>query len=363
MVISFQLQVLNWEIYIDAYELPGTRTTFGSEIDGLLVTHRTHKSVLTRAIQKEIPLVIFGMSTSRTPFTQFDQFFPDEQAIGALVADHLAKRGFQSYAYCHHPMWPMSHERGSAFASFVRQNGNECKRFSFRNPEQKGLREDFRRLRSWLKQLTLPVGIFALNDIVALSVIRAAHEAGVACPGDLAIVGVDNDELLCNAVEPSLSSVDTDWMRMGYEAAEHLDALIEGQSANPERHKIPPRQIAVRSSTDFLAVPDDDVVKALCYIRSRASEPLTTADVLGEVLLSRPTLDNRFKKYLGHTVADEIIQTKIARAKRLLLETDMPVTAVSEECGFAYPDHLFRQFRKVTGQTPGQYRDDYLAVS
>jgi len=189
-----------------------------------------------------------------------------------------------------------------------------------------------------------------------VQVLDACRRLGVPVPDEVAVVAVDNDELLCELAHPPLSSVIPNTRRTGYEAAALLDRLMNGGRARGETHLIPPLGVATRQSTDVLAIEDPHVSRAVRYIREHACDGINVRDVLRAVPQSRRLLEARFKKLLGRTPHEEILRVQLRRVKQLLTETDLPLETIAERTGFAHPEYLSVVFRREVGQPPSRYR-------
>jgi LacI family transcriptional regulator len=178
----------------------------------------------------------------------------------------------------------------------------------------------------------------------------------VAVPDDVAIVGVDNDETLCEVCNPPLSSVVAGHQALGYAAAGLLDRLLRGEVVSGGRILIEPQGVVTRRSTDVLATADRRVASALRFIRECACQGITAADVIGQVPVSRSVLQRRFRRELGRSIQEEIINVRIRRARQLLAETDLPLIEIAERCGFKHQEYLGAIFKARTGKTPARYR-------
>jgi LacI family transcriptional regulator len=213
-------------------------------------------------------------------------------------------------------------------------------------------------LAAWLQSLPKPIGIFAPDDQTARDLAVACRQLGLQVPDEIAIVGANNDDLLCESAWPPLSSVEIDFARIGYLAARQLDRLLSAQSIEADDRKIrlPPRGVARRQITDLLAVDDPDVARAVAFIRANACGPFTVSDLLREVPLVRRTLERRFMEKLGRTPYEEITRVRMDMAQRLLRETEETLPRIAERCGFCTPQALNYVFRKVVGNTPAAYR-------
>jgi LacI family transcriptional regulator len=211
-------------------------------------------------------------------------------------------------------------------------------------------------LADWLRSLPKPVGLTACNDICGREVLQACASAGLRVPDDVAVVGVDNDELMCELSGPPLSSVVLDLERAGYEAAKLLDGLMSGDSVG--RHVVPvePVYVVTRQSSDVIGQDDASVATALRFIKNYAGRPISVCDVVEQVHVSRRTLERRFSCVLGRSISSEITQCRLERAKHLLLETDLPSYRVAEGAGFGTIKSFNRVFRREAGVSPQRFR-------
>jgi LacI family transcriptional regulator len=172
----------------------------------------------------------------------------------------------------------------------------------------------------------------------------------------MAVVGVNNFELLCETIQPPLTSISQQGERTGFEAARLLTRILDGEVDDVEHLRLPPGELIERRSTDFLAVDDPDVAWAMRFIRDNAAEPITVDDVLRHVAVSRRTLDKRFIEAIGHVPAQEIRLTRLRRAQNLLANTRERIVSVAMQSGFRSASGFDRAFREHTGMTPRQYR-------
>lgn len=291
----------------------------------------------------------------------------DPAATAALACQHLLERGFQNFAYCGYAGLTYCQERCEAFTSFLRQRGLDA--FVYAPPSEAARRAAItlsheaygethvEQLVPWLEQLPKPVGIMACNDARGRQVICACGLAGIKAPQEAAVVGVDNDEVICELAEPPLSSVALNTHRVGYEGARLLDAMIDGRAATPEGTiHIPPERVQARLSTDVLAVEDRDLVAALEIIRENACAGINVNDVIRMSAMSRSTLERRFQKHLGCGPKDLILKVRFDKVMTLLRETDYELNKIARLCGFRTAAHLVSAFKQHTGVTPGQYR-------
>ena len=282
----------------------------------------------------------------------------DNVAIAALAFEHLKERGFKHFAYCGDDQYNWSKWRGEQFQICVRQSGRQTHmhRSNVGHRTNDGWSDQMASLALWIKALPKPVGIMACFDIVGRQVLEACRLVGAAVPDEVAVIGVDNDELLCELADPPLSSVAPDTHSTGYLAASLLDKLMSGKKVTPGEHLIEPLGVIVRESSDVLAIEDQDVSQAIRYIRAHACEGINMSDVLGGVPLSRRKLEARFKKLVGRTPHDEIDRVRLNRVKELLRETNLSLAEIAHRAGFEHVEYLSVVFKKKFAMPPSVYR-------
>ena len=323
--------------------------------DGILARIETPE--IARAIQgTKLPVVDVsaGRHLPSVPWVE-----TDDAQIARMAAEHFSERGFTRWAFCGDAQFAWSKLRQSYFLEEARKRGVECHLYSGTNRPAKArdsLEQDRSALAHWAAQLPSPCAVFACYDLLALRLLEVIRELGRAVPEDLAVLGVDNDLLLCGLTTPTLSSVRPDTRRTGYEAASLLDRMLAGERIPPNGLLIRPIGIESRLSTDSLAIPDRDVAAALRFIREHACDGIGVMDVLRVVPLSRRMLEHRFRKWSGRTPHEEILRTRIERAKKLLVDTDDALERIAPLAGFEHPEYLSYAFRRETGITPGSYR-------
>jgi len=211
-------------------------------------------------------------------------------------------------------------------------------------------------LAEWLRGLPKPVGVFACYDIAGQEVLEACKTADLVVPDSVAVIGVDNDELIGNLTTPPLSSIEPDTTRTGYLAAELLDLMMQGRALEPGLRLIEPTRLVTRQSSDILAVDDPLVADALRFIRDRSDQNLAVPAVLRHIGLSRRALDHRFLRSLGRTVHGEIVRVRVAHVAELLSSTDWTLQQIAQRLRFSHSEYMSVVFKKHTGKSPGQYR-------
>ena len=279
----------------------------------------------------------------------------NDEEIARLAADHLLERGFTRFAFCGDARFNWSVWRETQFVARLRAAGHDC--VCYRPTALAGdVAAEAGNLARWLRELPKPVGLMACYDIRGQQVLDACRSAGLAVPDEAAVIGVDNDTLLCELASPPLSSVIPNAHGAGYAAAALLDRLMAGKRVAATAHLIAPLGLAERQSTDVLAVDDREVARAVRFIREHACEGINVGDVLRTVPLSRRVLEQRFQRLLGHTPREEILHVRLNRVKQLLAETDLPLYLVAERTGFEHVEYLSVLFKRETGKTPSAFR-------
>ena len=208
----------------------------------------------------------------------------------------------------------------------------------------------------WIRGLAKPAGIFACNDIRGQNVLEACAAARLTVPEQVAVIGVDNDEVLCQLCEPPLSSVIPNAELVGFRAAELLSILMDKKQPPERETLIAPLGIATRQSTDVVAIDDPEIAAALRYIREHACEGISVKDVLAHVPVSRSTLERQMRKYLNRSPQQEIRVVQVKHARELLAATDLSIEQIAHHCGFVHPEYMHVVFRRETKMTPGAYR-------
>jgi LacI family transcriptional regulator len=214
-------------------------------------------------------------------------------------------------------------------------------------------------LIDWLKSLPKPVGLMACNDDRSQHVADACRVAKIHIPGDLALIGVDNDEYICTLSNPTLSSICLNPEMVGYQAAEILDAQMSGREVQNTTVIGGPTHVIARKSTDIMMVNDEDIHDALLYIRQNFNNPIQVVDVAQAVSISVRSLHKRFSYQVGCSVLDHIRRLRVERICQLLMETNWSVTQIANTMHFSSTKQLDRVFQHVKNTTPTEYRRSF----
>ena len=286
----------------------------------------------------------------------------DDELIARAAAEHLLERGFRHFGFFGDERFNWSKWRRDQFVRMIAGHGAVCEVYSAGRSAGRDWEREENDLAQWLQGLPKPLGVMAAYDIGGRQVLDACRRAGLRVPDEVAVVGVDNDGLLCELSDPPLTSVEPDARRTGYTAAEILDRLMNNRRVPVLSHRIPPVGVVTRQSSDTMAVGDADVAEAVRFIRENACSGISVKDVLQRVPLSRRALETRFVKAVGRTPHAEVERVRLERAKHLLRVTDLPVFEVALRTGFRYQEYLSVAFRRYTGVSPTQFRKNARTV-
>ncbi len=343
-----------WSIYFAEHGRGDVPPAWLDNWKGDGVIARIENPPIARALRKlKIPVV--DVSAARL-LPKLPWFETDDAAIALLAAQHLLERGFKHFAFCGDDRFNWSDWRRDHFQEAVRNAGCDCAVFEPSKPSKDDDEFAVEEIGTWVAGLPKPVGIMCCYDFRGRQVLDACRRRNLAVPESVAVIGSDNDELLCSLSTPSLSSVIPNTHRTGYEAAALLNRLMNGEKLPASAHFIEPLGVATRHSTDVLAVSDPHVAGALRFIREHACEGINVKDVLRAVPQARRALEGRFKKFLNRTPHEEIIRVQLDRARMFLAQTDLPLSVIAERSGFAHVEYLSVVFKKHVGMPPGKFR-------
>lgn len=279
----------------------------------------------------------------------------DSSETAMLAAKELLSLGFSDYAFVGNLQpreW--SEHRREVFAKAVKAAGRRLDVF------RSGAAEDFdafrERLRPWLAQLPRPCGLLAANDTTADIVLRVLKNMRIKVPEEVAVMGIDNDSLICENTTPTLTSVAPDFEKSGYLAAEMLDALMGGRENRHRLTTFGATQVIHRGSTRMFKRRDDAIKNALEFIRHRAGDSIKPRDVIRVIGGSRRQAEYRFREFTGKSIGEELLSVRIEMAKKLLSDPRVPIGIVAQSCGYGNDASFRRVFKSVTGMSLGECR-------
>ncbi|QDU63494.1 Xylose operon regulatory protein [Planctomycetes bacterium Pan216] len=352
-IAKFLKEQRGWSVFLEQRELGAALPDWIDRWDGDGIITRSDDP---RILRHDLPIVCLFDRRESEP--GFPMILNDSREVGRLAARHLLERGFDHLGYygvCE-DYW--STERWAGVREVLDGVGLEGESFLAESDEVRtsGWEAHQERLADWIAGRPLPFGLVAGNDIHGLRALDACRRRGLAVPEEVAVIGADNDEELCDLSEPPLSSVAFHPERVGYEAAKLLDRMMAGRRPPKRPLLIEPVGVVPRLSTDIIAIDDRDVARALRLIRRHACDGISVASILRDVPISRRSLEMKFERLLGRSPKREILRVRIERARTLLLETDLSITAISQQTGFHHPSRFGVVFREQTGLSPSAFR-------
>lgn len=292
----------------------------------------------------------------------------DYAADGRAAADYFLVRGFRHFAYVGpaissaiglvydktnlaEPNWAAGRRRG--FATRLEKAGFTCEIYPLTETlrESKDWKREKPRLETWLRTLPKPVAIFAAHDSRGCQVTDACLAAGIPVPYQAAVLGVNNDLILCETSQPPLSSIPLDSAKAGWMAAELLDKQMRGRLKRRQIVTYRPLPVVTRASTEQYQTDDPLVIAALETIRKTRGFRLYAPDLAQRLKVSIRWLEKRFRRTLNRTVADVIRDACLENVRELVVSTDLPFRAIAAECGQSSPSHLAAAFRARFGVT------------
>ena len=355
-IVDYVRQHDGWSVYLPEQERGGRPPKWLSRWKGDGIIARIETDEIARAMTRTRLPVVDVSAARHLPDIPWVE--TDDEEIARIAAEHLMERGFRNLAFCGDSGFNWSIWRQQHFQRIVSEAGGKCHvhESTPRNDKSYSWNREKRLLTNWLKRLPRPVGIMACYDIMAQKLLDVCRDLDIAVPEEVAVIGVDNDRLLCDLANPPLSSVICNTRRTGFEAASLLDRMMAGEHVGPESVLVEPLGVEARQSTDILAIDDPDVAAAVRYIRENAMSGINVGDVLRHVPLSRRILESRFQKILGRTPHQEITRLRIDRVRRLLTETDVPLSRIARLTGFQHDEYLSVAFKKAVGVSPSRFR-------
>jgi LacI family transcriptional regulator len=281
----------------------------------------------------------------------------DYYETGKLGANYFLQKGYTHFAFYGFNTFVWSRERAQGFEETLRQHKHTVYYFEHEKARSGELwYYKPSSLSQWLKSLPKPIALMACDDDQGQHITEACKLAGIRIPEEVAVLGVDNDEVICNISDPTLSSISLAAVRGGYQAAALLDHMIVTKSLTGPSIIVRPIQVIDRESTDIFATSDPNIRQALRYIHQHIDQNLGVTDVLAQVAISRRAFEIRFQSITGLPVYQYILQLRMEKFTRQLIESDKPINELAIECGFPDTKNLARQFREIKGETPNEYR-------
>ena len=330
---------------------------------GFIVNRAGNQNKLPPSAFGDIPVVFFEHPESATQKDAI-RIYNDSAATAASAARELLQLNLENYAYVN---WfsPTSwgKVRQEEFTRLVSLYGKRCSVFK---PTQTTANKVVSELADWLKNMTMPIGVFAANDAMAVHVSSACRLLGLSVPNDVAIIGVDNDVELCEGQSPTLSSIELDYVAAGRIAAETLDALMHGRggkSPNAMIRSYPPGQVVHRESTRRFSRIDKPISAAVELIRKEACNGISALDVVATIPCSRRMAEIRFRAATGHSIMEEILSVRMDMAKQLLAQRPpLPMDVIANRSGYKSLAAFSKAFHDKNGMPPTAWRRQMSAT-
>jgi LacI family transcriptional regulator len=328
-----------WKCDVHGVGLLGGSDNIG-HVDGVIAQFGPENSPL----KIQVPVVNVSSSVL---MESVPSVVSDDKAVGRLGAEHFLRRGFRNF------MWYAPLDRHYAklrqigFVARLNEAGFET-----------AIALDQPRLVQALQTIEKPAAIMCCNDISALAVLEQCRIDRLKVPDQIAVLGVDNDDLIQSLASPPLSSIGTATEQIGFEAAVLLERLMAGKRGGGTV-LIPPTGVITRRSTDLTAVADAEVAEALRFIREHATGPMGVDDVHRSVTVSRRQLERRFRAQLGRSMLDEIRRCRVERARQLLVETDLTIPQIATASGFSSASYLTVVFGQMVKESPAHFRKKF----
>lgn len=281
---------------------------------------------------------------------------------GEMGAEYFLRKGFKNFAFYGFKDIVWSRERAEGFEERISKAGYKVNYFEHamaRSTEIWYYKPSS--LSQWLKSLPKPIALMACDDNQGQHITEACRHSQIRIPEEVAVLGVDNDEMICEFSDPPLSSIGQDAEKGGYDAAKLLEHMIKHGTSNYYDIVVKPTQVVTRHSTDIYATNDDYIAASLKYIHQNIDKNLQVDDVVKQVPLSRRALEKRFQYITGLPIYKYIFNLRIEKLTQKLRETDMTVFEIALDMGLTDSKNIARQFRQVKGCTPIEYRNKYLA--
>jgi LacI family transcriptional regulator len=326
------------------------------EGDGIICLLEDSPELYRLVKRAKVPVVDMA---DRHPGLPLTRVLVDGCRMGKLAATHLLERGFRHFAcFRFRDLWQET-GREAGFVEAAQQAGMTATvlQWSFPAPGRPG---SFKAEIAALQALPKPLGLFIMHDHETDKLIRPLLDAGINVPGDIAIVSVNNDELLCDFAPVPITSVDPDWFTLGWKAAETLDGLMGGNPRPAAPLLVPPKGIVTRASTDIFTVADADTARALRYIHNNSHLNLGVDDVVAYIGISRSSLQRRFREFVNSSINGQIARIRIRRIQELLRHPDISGATIARMLNFDSPRCLYAYFRKHTGTCLSDYRQQGL---
>ncbi|MFO7936184.1 MAG: DNA-binding transcriptional regulator [Kiritimatiellia bacterium] len=371
-ILRYAHQYGPWEFHMITgyFEEQGIRRTREWGCTGAIVLTHTEKDVNT-VLKTGVPVVFINppktMRGPGSPIAEHCCVMRDQLAVGRVAAEYFLNRQYTDFGFVgnvRNKSWSRGRQRG--FVEHLRKSGFTCNVYpapSVRESNDFGLEK--KKLAAWLMSLPKPVAVMAVRDQRARQIMDICAGEGISVPHEVALLGVDNDEILCETTIPSLSSIALDGENTGYDCARLLDEQMKNSDSagKPCVLSLEMASVVTRRSTDISCIADPLIAQAMQYVQANIDHSLSVAEVARYLNVSQRLLEMRTRKSIGLTIRGEIQRLRLNRARSMLCNTKMTVSEIALACGFYDPSHLGVWFRKTFKMTPGEFRRSFRKES
>ncbi len=305
----------------------------------------------------ELDIPVIYSSHRYGPAPGIPNILGDDRQIGTMAAHYLLEKGFRHFGFCGFKNMWWSEDRGRFFAEQISARGFKSMAYPTHSTQQPSLWfEETDRMVEWIKTLPKPCAIFACTDDRCRQLSEACTRSKVKVPEEIALLGVDNDELICNFASPPLSSIMLNAKKTGYDAATVLHRMMEGETVGEITIPLPAPRVVTRQSTDIMAIDDPVVARALSHIHAHYRKGVGVVDIAKAAGVSRRVLELHFRKSMDRSVYEEVLRLRMNQACILLMETNLSVAQIAESLNYDEIKYFSRGFSKVIGISPLAYR-------
>lgn len=347
----------NW--HISPHLFSDREIPYGWRGDGVLTSYSREQEKFVDGL--DIPYVVLSVVSMSRPAPRVTD---DNQRVGQLAAEHYLERGFRHFAFFTWPDIPINLARRDAYFAALRSAGVPAEAMHEILQPPPEIRQDWARYQGsiieQLQALPRPLAVFTSQDNMAAVIIDACTHNGIQVPEEIAVLGVDNIEFLCECQAVPLSSIPTRQEDIGWAAAKRLHQLMKGTITNDAPPVlVPPKDVVCRRSTDVLAVEHPAVRQAVEFICGNLANPITLENIAACAGMSPRGLQKAFLKHLGRSPADELRQCRLSAAKRLLMETTDKVESIARNCGYSNGANLSFALKRDCGLAARAYRNSF----
>ncbi len=352
----------NWRIYVPTPRYLSTgkvnykKFIEENKIDGIIALDAIEQQQLSVIENTNIPIIMHS-AKSRKKYVKSDNY---NSKVGAMAAEYFIELGFKNFVFVgiHNYIW--SNERLEGYKNVIESRKDLCLYVHKLQNLGKNIKKDKLDISELLTKIPKPYCIFACNDDVGFFVLEACKDFNIKVPEEVAVLGADNDAVVCRMATPPLSSIKIGYEKGGYEDANVLNKLMNGDKSASNIEIVPiPQYIKTRQSSNIIAIDDPEIKRALMFIRENYKQPIQVCDVVFATGLSKRMLQLRFKQVLRRSIHWEINRMRLEYIKDQLRNSRISIKKIATSQQFMHPAHFCRFFKKLVKMPPVEYRRRY----